>query len=323
MNILFTFLLLLLSMSFFAQSYLSIPESNAVWIQGSFLYSAYNNHEHATITQVLSFGNDSLISGTNYHSLHGHAIADWADNWGNSQTYQSGTDLSSDQLRVLFRQDIPNKRIYQWDNNTNQEQLLYDFDNLTVGQPYPQTLNNLNYPQILVMAYDSVMLLDGLYHERWVLGSNSNDSGFVSVIEGVGSTMGFDLPIMLPFEQSSATLCLSVAGNPLFDGWANVNSLIPPRFSADCAADLNAKEIEKNRLDISITPNPASDLILITGSEPIEKLIVYNAIGKIIFEKTFNLIMNVTLDFSEFAPGNYFLKASTAMQQSITKQISH
>jgi hypothetical protein len=72
---------------------------------------------------------------------------------------------------------------------------LYDFDNLVVGQLYPQTFNNMDCPQILVMAYDSVVLNDGLYHERWVLGSNSIDSGFVSILEGMGSAMGFDLPI--------------------------------------------------------------------------------------------------------------------------------
>ena len=321
MKTLYTLILLLISSNVFAQFYIPIPDSNAVWIQGSFLYSAYNNHEHATITQPLSFGNDSIVGGTAYHTLQGHAIADWIDGWGNQQTYQDGTDSIPSQVWVLFRQDIPNKKVYQWNSNTNQEQLLYDFENLTVGQPYPQTLNNINFPQILVMSNDSVVLNDGIYHERWVLGTNSNDSGFVSIIEGVGSTMGFDLPIAIPFEQSSATLCFSLNGNTVYDGWTNANGLIPPRYSADCEPNVSVTELDRRELDISVWPNPVSDILLINSSERIEKLILYDLVGNIVLEQEEKCLLSAELSLMHLTAGNYILKVFTENKNYRTKRI--
>lgn len=306
----------------FAQTYLSFPDSNAVWIQGQFLYSAYNNHEHATITQPLSFGNDTVINGNTYHSLHGHAIADWIDGWGNQQNYQSGTDFIPQQTEVFFRQDIPNKRVYQWDFNSNQEQVLYDFNNLIIGQPYPPTINNWFYPQLKVMAIDSVLLVDGIYHDRWILGSNAIDSGFVSIIEGVGSTMGFSLPILIPFEQTSATLCFSVNEALVYDNWWSANSVIPPRFSAECAANLTIYN-SSQELGVSISPNPFNDFIIINCSDKIEKLIVFDIVGQVVFEQKIANQTTVELHLTDLPKGSYQLKIITETNRFTTKTILH
>jgi hypothetical protein len=323
MKTVFKLLFFYTSLPVFGQSYLPVPESDAVWIQGSFLYSAYNNHEHATITQPLSFVNDSLINGTVNHTLHGHAIADWIDGWGNPQTYQSGTDYLQDQIAAFFRQDLPNKRIYQWDPSANQEQLLYDFANLTVGQPYPQTLQNIHFPQLLVMAYDSIVLMDGLYHERWILGSNSTDSGFVSIIEGVGSTMGFNLPLSIPFEQSSALLCLSVNGSPLFDGWENANGLIPPRFSADCSVTVSTMEWNNNEWDLVVWPNPVNDMLFIQSGEQIEKLALYNLVGELVYEQSVPNLTDTQLSLRDLPSGVYQLSIFAEHNQITMKWIVH
>lgn len=304
-----------------AQSYIPVPDSNAVWIEGSFLYWGYGGHEHATLTQPLIFGNDTSLGGNTYHTLHGHLIADWIDGWGNQQTYQDGTDYLPDQLRVIFRQDIPNKKVYQWDPSNQQEVLMYDFAGLVVGQPYPATFNNLNYPQLLVMAYDSVQLNDGLYHERWILGSNSLDSGFVSIIEGVGSSMGFDLQIGLPFEQSSATLCFSKDGNFVYDGWANANGLIPPRYAANCSANVSVEEIRKDEWNILLWPNPVSDVLRIQSESPLQQVVVYNMWGEVVLKKSLNNLTNAELNVAELASGHYLIQCISADLKSINRLI--
>lgn len=319
MRVLYTIAFIMMSSNILAQSYMPFPDSNAVLIQASFRY--FGGHEHETVTDPLSFGSDSILGGESYHTLHGHSILDWVDNWGNQQTYQSGTDFYPDAIKVLFRQDTPNKLIYQWDVNTNQEQVLYDFDNLVVGQPYPQTLNNMNYPQILVMAYDSLVLNDGLYHERWVLGSNSMDSGFVSIIEGMGSTMGFNLPIAIPFEQSSSALCFSIDGNSVFDGWADANGLIPPRYSENCEANVSLTELAGSLLDVSVWPNPVMDMVNIKSSERIEKLVLYDLIGNQILEQKVQSVMNSELSLGDLPAGNYILKVYMENNQSITRRV--
>ncbi len=72
------FLFFMISRNVFTQSFIPIPDSNAIWIQAEFSY--FGNHEHETSTGPLSFGNDSIFGGMSYHTLHGQAIADWIDN---------------------------------------------------------------------------------------------------------------------------------------------------------------------------------------------------------------------------------------------------
>lgn len=319
MKVLYVIIFISMSSTVLAQSYMPFPDSNAVLIQASFRY--FGGHEHETVTDPLSFGSDSILGGVTYHTLHGHSIVDWADNWGNQQTYQSGTDFYPDAIKVLFRQDIPNKLIYQWDINTNQEQVLYDFNNLIIGQPYPQTLNNMDYPQILVMASDSVLLNDGLYHERWVLGSNSIDSGFVSIIEGMGSTMGFNLPIAIPFEQSSSTLCFNIDGNSVFDGWADAVGLIQPRYSENCEANVSVTKIVGSLLNVSVWPNPVLDIVNIKSSERIEKLVLYDLLGQKILEQNVQNAVNTELSLADLPAGNYLLKVYMENNQHLTRRI--
>ena len=305
----------------FSQSYIPIPESDAVWIQGEFLYSAYNGHEHATITRPLSFGNDSVVGGETYHTLHGHGYADWIDGWGNQQTYQDGSDYLPDAVHVLFRQDIPNKQVFAWDNSNSQEGLLYDFNAMVVGQPYPQTITNTDYPQILVMAYDSVILNDGLYHERWILGSNSNDSGFVSVIEGVGSTMGFNLSFGIPFEQSSGTLCMTVGGNSVYDAWSNVNGIIPPRYSEDCAANLSLDDKNHDALSFNVFPIPTEDQLTIQCTHEMSEVRIVDLSGRLLVQSSPLNSFETRVSVEDLIPGNYLVQIQTVDGQVLMKQI--
>ncbi len=321
MKNMYLLVILFISTFSFGQSYIPIPESNAVWIQGEFLYSAYNGHEHATITRPLSFGNDSVVGAETYHTLHGHGYADWIDGWGNQQTYQEGSDYLQDAVHVLFRQDIPNKQVFAWDNSNSQEGLLYDFNAMVVGQPYPQTITNMDYPNILVMSYDSVMLNDGLYHERWTLGTNSMDSGFVSIIEGVGSTMGFNLTIGIPFEQSSATLCMTSGGSPVYDGWSNASGLIPPRYSEECAANLSSEDINHEVVSFNVFPVPSEDQLTIQCSQGIGEVRIIDLSGRQLrhFKPLNSFETNVSLQ--NLNPGNYLLQIRTVDGKLLMKQI--
>lgn len=305
----------------FGQSYIPIPEANAVWIQAKFLYSAYNGHEHATVTEPLHFGADSIIGGETYHSLRGHGFGDWIDGWGNPSLYQEGSDTIPTQVHVLFRQDVAAKKIYAWDMFNNVEGVLYDFDALSVGSPYPPTINNWNYPQIKVMAYDSLMLADGLYHERWILGSDASDSGFVSIIEGVGSTMGFNLPISIPFEQSSGTMCMSINDNLVYDGWANANGLIAPRYSSDCKANLKVENMDSIRREVKIYPNPSSDQVVIVSEIEFSEVVVRDLQGRSVITRIFENMHDTCIDITHLRPGKYILSLLDRNGQIINRTI--
>lgn len=289
------------------QNYIPFPENNAVWIQASYLYFGYNGHEHATLTESLAFLDDSTHNMTNYHTLSGNQVAEWIDGWGSQQNYQTGIDYGAGDT-ILIRQDVAQKQVFIWSNSDNQEVLLYDFNDLIVGQPYPETYTNMNYPQLLVMAHDSVLLDDGLYHEEWILGTNSSDSGFVSVIEGIGSTMGFDLPMTLPFEQSSAILCFSVNESSIYDTWSNQPGLIPAQFSENCKANLSINSIDEGMRDIQVFPNPVSNKFAVSSTELIEEVEIYDFTGRLIW--SVHGLMNSVIEISSenFESGNYFVR---------------
>jgi hypothetical protein len=236
-----------------AQNYLPIPESNTVWIQASFLYSV-NGHEHSTITNPISFGQDTTIINHTYHTLVGHEITEWIDGLGNPQNYATGT-FTTEGYTFYFRQDIPTKKVYTYRNN--QDTLLYDF-NLTVGQVYPATANNSLYPSLKVMQEDSIQLLDGFYHKRWHLGTNLLDSGYISIIEGVGATSGFTLDFYPLFEQSSALLCMRNFSSYLYENW-NFTGLIPPKYSEYCDANLGYEKIGQKNISFEVYPNPVNE----------------------------------------------------------------
>ena len=299
-----------------AQTFHPIPESDAVWIQGSFLYF-FNNHEHTTITNSLSFGQDTVIGAEVYHTLQGHEIVQWVDGWG-QQNYTTET-YTTESPKVYFRQDIPGKKVYTF--SENQDTLLYDF-NLSVGQIYPQTVTNINYPNLLVMGQDSVQLLDGLYHKRWQLGTNSIDSAYISIIEGVGATSGFNLIMFPQFEQSSDIMCMKVMENQLYDGWANNSPIIPAKYSEDCAKNVSIKEIDPSNGDIKIWPNPCADLLTIrdNSERALHSIRISDVFGNTILE--FNAISEEhRIDFSNYAKGTYFIDVIRFNQERTIQKI--
>lgn len=244
----------------FAQNYKPIPEANTVWIQASFLYSV-NGHEHSTITNPITFGQDTTINNHTYHTLIGHEITEWIDGLGNPQNYATGT-YTTEGYTFYFRQDIPNKKVYTFKNN--QDTLLYDF-NLSVGQIYPATANNSLYPQLKVMHQDSVLLPDGLFHKKWQLGTNSLDSGYISIIEGVGATSGFSLDIYPQFEQASALLCMRTFSDFLYENWS-FTGIIPPKYSEYCDSNLGFEKIGQDKHSFEVYPNPVTEELNLSSS---------------------------------------------------------
>lgn len=315
MKNLFIFLSVFILFQSFAQDYQPIPESDAVWIQASFLYSM-NNHEHSTITNPLSFGEDTLIGGEFYHTLQGHQIVEWVDGWGDPQNYETGT-YTDPNYKFYFRQDVPSKKLYAWAEE--RDTLLYDFD-LTVGQIYPQTLLNMNYPNLKVMGEDSVQLLNGVYHKKWLLGTESADSGYISLIEGVGATSGFSL-IMYPlFEQSGTILCLKESDNQLYENWNDIG-LIAPEYSELCEANVSLNEISKNESNIHVWPNPLINQVTIRCEDGINVIEVIDVYGKRLETIEGNDIKELNMNLEHLYSGQYFLIVTTSNQQEIVKSI--
>lgn len=298
------------------QNYRPIPETDATWIQADFLYSAYNGHQHATITSVIYIQNDTLINGVSYSKFGSHAIGDWIDNFS-QQNQTSGTDIIP-YSTGCFRQDTILKKVFLWNSSTQTDELLYDFGSLIVGQPYPATITNINYPNLLVMATDSVQLMDGNYYKRWVLGTNSSDSAYVSVIEGVGGTNGFTSFIYPVFEQSSNLLCHKTNTQKIYENW--ITTVISPRYSEECSKSLSIYQTKEP--DLEIYPNPTGSTLSIRAEIAARDVEIYNLNGQLLFiEKKASGEKSLNLDLSKLDNGLYFVKIALTDDSIVMKQV--
>lgn len=285
--------------------YQPLPETAAVWIQTEYLYFM-PSHEHTVNTTVVYTQDDTLIGGQLYRKFGMHGISDWANNWGSQQNFQSGADPIP-YHQGFFRQDIAQKKVFLWDGQT--DQLLYDFGNLVIGQPYPETVTNYNYPYLLVMGMDSVQLMDGNYYRRWALGTDSSDSAYVSVIEGVGGTNGFNTPIYPLFEHSSALLCHKTEAQPIYENWSE-GFFIVPRYSEDCSITLSVPSQEETNL--VIYPNPANTSAFIQSDQIIKRVEIYNLSGQsLLHQEISSNGKEVNLDLSVLEQGTYMFKIAS------------
>ena len=298
-------------------NYRPMPETNATWIQADFLYNAYNGHEHATVTSVVYTQDDTLINGLTYRKFGSHGIADWIDNFGSQQNQTTGTDIIP-YTQGYFRQDTQLKKVFLWNSTAQTDDLLYDFGNLVVGQPYPATITNINFPNLLVMAVDSVQLLDGNYYKRWVLGTNSSDSAYASVIEGVGGTNGFNSIIYPQFEQSSGLLCHKVNAQQIYENW--ITNFLSPRYSEDCSSTLSVDDLKETALELY--PNPTNASVSVQTDKIMKYVEICNLNGQALFIQENSIgEKKVNIDLNALESGIYILKIIMSDNSIVMKQV--
>jgi hypothetical protein len=88
----------------------------------------------------------------------------------------------------------------------------------------------------------------------------------------------------------------------------------------DAGLDCSTASLEdQNQLDISIYPNPTSDMIYIEGNYTQLKVVIYNVLGKEILNKS---ITN-SIDISHLDNGVYILQLSDGVKLSTRKIIKN
>ena len=236
--------------------YHPFPDSNAVWCgdnggyDGTYFYQ-YNYSEFIR--------GDSTIGGLTYHKLYktGH-------------TYESSPPyyvIFQNQFSGLYRQDVSHRKVYVFDSG--HDTLLYNF-NLSLYDTLPESVCNSHLSNY-ISSIDSIMI-DNSYRKRfWLsrIGSISyQDSAYVALIEGVGSTFGFNEILLPPFEY-----------------FANLDSFsgIVPFINAPyfCGV-LGIETHEFIRSAIQVYPNPFSTVTTITIRNDINNacLVIFNTLGQ-------------------------------------------
>ncbi len=240
---------------------------------------------------------DTLIGAFNYNKIYmtGNSLEyvngpfTCPPSCTNGQNYYYNNDYSG-----CIRQDTTQRTIYFIHPGNTQETLLYDF-NLNVGDTLSPvwTLNwGLNY----VTAIDSI-LIGGNYHRRFQL-SCSSFPGEVSIIEGIGSTLGLLSPLFSNMNVSmiyNMLLCVTVNGIPVYPDTATACNL---------ASQLN--DVSDNS-HCTIAPNPFTEKLNISLSsyEPAE-VTFYDIASRRIYQQVFT--NTVSLNTEKLTNGIYFVE---------------
>lgn len=196
------------------------------------------------------------------------------------------------------------KKIFAIDPETNEEELMYDFD-AEVGDTLE--VNTDMYPGVLVVQNISVVTING--EERKVFtvvdSENGNHPAAPLLIEGVGnSTNGLFGYILGWFDCGISPVCYSI--NNTTYTWENTWDYTLANFTASegvCALADNIDDIET--VDLQIFPNPVGDFITIKNMHSSKSdYRIINSLGEVILNgKT----QTNNIDLPELASGYYVL----------------
>ncbi len=252
----------------FAQNHFPSPDDNPFWMeQHDHLWGCSttgNNGIWCTdyycqCTMPVYYKTDTTINDILYHRIYTRGVCNGYQVYGTPDCPYNFDYLSPENKLALIHNDTSNKQVYI--HQGNWDELLYDF-NLAVGQDYPDTYNSYTQDS-LVVASEELILLGDQYVKQWNLGVKQNGSitheGFVSIIEGVGSTFGLIAPLMLPFEGYDELLCFGMNDVVLY-----------PDNSYDCDMYVDIAEVTESEV-LKVYPNPTSATLTIeTYGEYIE-----------------------------------------------------
>ncbi len=269
-----------------AQKNFPMPADNPFWteIHGS-LWSCSTAGTHGVCngyycqcTTPVYYKSDTIINSIIYNRLYSRGVCNAIYPMGQPPDgCPNGFNYTNPEvIFATLRQDTLNKIVYILDNNT--EKIVYDFKHIIVGNDYPKTYNNNQNDTLVVLSLDSI-LLNNIYFKKWNLGTKHNnvisDSGFVCIIEGIGSTFGILANLVPPFENNDNLSCFSINNNVLY-----------PNSTYNCDKTVNVKEYLNNH-DISVYPNPSSNKITINYSQLINngELLIYNTLGQLMYEE--------------------------------------
>ena len=205
--------------------------------------------------------------------------------------------------RAIVRQDSAERKVYIILPDSTNEHVLYDF-----SQTAGDTCNSILYPdpfacgQLIISSVDSV-LINSKYHRRLNLQGGCLISGNASLIEGVGSTLGF-LEKLLIFESGTNLICAHQ--------YKTTNISIYPNGGFVC--DTSSVGITENQTEnyrLEVFPNPFEDIINFEYVFPIKNIRIYNLLGQEIYYLVIGGKQKVQLSRKEFARGLFIYRVET------------
>lgn len=206
-----------------------------------------------------------------------------------------------------------NAAIFKWNNETNLEELLYDFD-VTVGDVFPVSTSIVD--EEIVVSGISTVFLGGL--ERKVISAFNADGieVFPKFIEGVGTAFG-------PWHSNDDLLdgtrtfqCYSLND---FSYQVDANEIMwLSSSSSACEFVVGVSEIPEKSLT-TIYPNPSSSSLSIESETPILQIVIRDMTGAKLMEVGGR--SNFQLDLSSIPSGIYLCEITLINNQKSTARV--
>lgn len=286
----------------FSQTYVPFPSESAHW---NCLFWHQWEPEYYSLTnyQYLQQG-DTILNGKSYKKIFTKLVDEQEP-----AVYIGGLREDSDKQIFFFPAsiNIGPMVVHTFPCDTA-EQLLYTFNNLSIGMILPV---NSNIATVKVMSIDSV-LLGEKYRKRYeIQGNLMFDTEYW--IEGIGSTKDLLSPFTYEFEWHYFTLCYSDI---------NTYYINSPDGNDSCHYSTVIGIEEFENYEIKVFPNPASDFLSIeTPNSGVSiNASIYSFQGTLLLRKEF-VTSRTELDIRKLNSGIYYLLIQAGRDKRMTRFI--
>ena len=252
-------LTLVLTRNSFSQThkYIPFPDSNAVWVQK--LLDEFGQFKQGWQYFI---ENDTIINSKTYHKI---------------LSSDDSLLMNRSQIWYGLRNDTAARKVFMFDNGSNQEWLLYDFS-LNEGDTISLSWGGTGRYYLSVITNIDTLLLNGKDH--LVYYTSYGLEARAPYIEGIGSVSGLFEDTDF-FEGGTELVCLMTGEDrmPYFTYWPNTCELYHWTGLGD--------PLPAPRDEVSVFPNPldySSQLELKSENDMVLQISIYKLSGQAVFE---------------------------------------
>jgi uncharacterized repeat protein (TIGR01451 family) len=226
------------------------------------------------------------------------------DQFGNWNSFYSESPYSpSDAYKFVRSED---KRIYAWNNETNSEYLVIDYDQ-EVGDTLVYSLDQNDYHIYPILSIDSILISNNYRRIFYVEFSDIVSTNIF--VEGIGhmGTAPFGMTTPNVSFLYDHFLCYTYDN----ETYVPSQNYMPEISSNVCTFSVGIDEKAENTEWI-VFPIPASDVITIQNNSgrTMEGILISNSLGEKVYEK-YGLFNQMTIDTSNWPSGVYFVQSET------------
>lgn len=332
MKLFYAFVFCCIGLNAGAQTYLTIPDSNATWSESYAVCDPPLGPQNSYKYELYSRG-DTLIGNQSYVKIYtsGETKNNYCGMW------PSSVPPSSTFQNVLqgFIRESGNGQVFYRSAQMASDTLLFDYNRLIPGQQFPNCYlydsllrvnSNGDLQQFFITHIDTIAYNSLLRRRYNLVGYSPNDTvtqTLGSIIEGIGSSFGLTNQLYYASgfgpSRDGALYCYWEDNQPqLLIGMGN---------SMGCFTFYGITEAAEKPLAFTLQPNPTERNFHIQMPENYSgtaELVIYNLLGQPVYrvnKMTFNGTNSIFVDVENMPPGIYNVQVNPSQGRPGTRRL--